>query len=233
MIDGTPEIVLHALDPDKDFIHVPLIPWPWPPTPQAAGETCSELLAPAPHGFVGDDGASLSQEQLNIPQAEAEHVIEPDGVADDLGWEPVAIVRIGGGSYRQSHPPPSRRPDPVIVTIPLLAHLSPLGWEHVNSQVIISGQHWSRPRKAVTDCDRSGLHPKASKSGLMFATCPPMCTSRTFRYFRPTAGEPELRLLPSRLWLIGLGHLGQAYLGALGLLPYADAAKVGLGVAGR
>ena len=32
--------------------------------------------------------------------------------------------------------------------------------------------------------------------------------------------EPALRFLPSRLWLIGLGHLGQAYLWALGLLPY-------------
>jgi hypothetical protein len=29
-----------------------------------------------------------------------------------------------------------------------------------------------------------------------------------------------LRYLPSSLWLIGLGHLGQAYLWALGLLPY-------------
>jgi hypothetical protein len=34
--------------------------------------------------------------------------------------------------------------------------------------------------------------------------------------------EPVLRLLPSCLWLLGLGHLGQAYLWALGLLPYAD-----------
>jgi hypothetical protein len=34
------------------------------------------------------------------------------------------------------------------------------------------------------------------------------------------AGEPELRYLPSRLWLIGLGHLGQAFLWGLGLLPY-------------
>ena len=33
--------------------------------------------------------------------------------------------------------------------------------------------------------------------------------------------EPELSLLPARLWLIGLGHLGQAYLWALGLLPFA------------
>jgi hypothetical protein len=31
---------------------------------------------------------------------------------------------------------------------------------------------------------------------------------------------PVLRFLPSRLWLIGLGHLGQAYLWALALLPY-------------
>ena len=34
--------------------------------------------------------------------------------------------------------------------------------------------------------------------------------------------EPCLRYLPSRLWLIGLGHLGQAYLWGLGLLPYPD-----------
>jgi hypothetical protein len=33
--------------------------------------------------------------------------------------------------------------------------------------------------------------------------------------------EPVLSLLPARLWLIGLGHLGQAYLWALGLLPFA------------
>jgi hypothetical protein len=35
-----------------------------------------------------------------------------------------------------------------------------------------------------------------------------------------TDDAPRLRFLPSRLWLIGLGHLGQAYLWALGLLPY-------------
>ena len=28
LIDGTPEIVLHALDPDEDFVHVPLVAWP-------------------------------------------------------------------------------------------------------------------------------------------------------------------------------------------------------------
>ena len=40
--------------------------------------------------------------------------------------------------------------------------------------------------------------------------------------------EPELEYLPSDLWLIGLGHLGQAYLWGLGLLPYRDPGDVSL-----
>lgn len=55
--------------------------------------------------------------------------------------------------------------------------------------------------------------------------------------WRPSAGvdwldspddEPTLSYLPSRLWLIGLGHLGQAYLWGLGLLPYPDPSRVSL-----
>lgn len=37
---------------------------------------------------------------------------------------------------------------------------------------------------------------------------------------------PPLSYLPSRLWLIGLGHLGQAYLWGLSLLPYAHPGEV-------
>lgn len=44
----------------------------------------------------------------------------------------------------------------------------------------------------------------------------------------PDETEPALTYLPSRLWLIGLGHLGQAYLWGLGLLPYRDPAEVAL-----
>jgi hypothetical protein len=39
---------------------------------------------------------------------------------------------------------------------------------------------------------------------------------------------PVLEILPLRLWLIGLGHLGQAYLWTLGFLPYSDPGKVSL-----
>ena len=40
--------------------------------------------------------------------------------------------------------------------------------------------------------------------------------------------EPNLTYLPSNLWLIGLGHLGQAYLWGLGLLPYETPQDVSL-----
>lgn len=47
-------------------------------------------------------------------------------------------------------------------------------------------------------------------------------------WLTPADDEPKLRFLPSKLWLIGLGHLGQAYLWGLGLLPYSVPAKLEL-----
>ena len=75
LIDGAPEIVQHALDPDEHLVHVPLVPWSWPAASQAVGESRPEFHAPASHRLVGDDDAALSQDQLHIAQAEAEHVV--------------------------------------------------------------------------------------------------------------------------------------------------------------
>ena len=41
------------------------------------------------HRLVGDDDTALSQDQLDIAQAEAGYVVDPNGAADDLpgnGW---------------------------------------------------------------------------------------------------------------------------------------------------
>ncbi|MBU1057863.1 MAG: ThiF family adenylyltransferase [Proteobacteria bacterium] len=51
---------------------------------------------------------------------------------------------------------------------------------------------------------------------------------REIDWLQPDESEPILTYLPSHLWLIGLGHLGQAYLWGLGLLPYRDPAGVNL-----
>ena len=41
---------------------------------------------------------------------------------------------------------------------------------------------------------------------------------------------PELAYLPASLWLLGLGHLGQAYAWTLGLLPYENRSDCDIGL---
>jgi hypothetical protein len=41
---------------------------------------------------------------------------------------------------------------------------------------------------------------------------------------------PGLQYLPASLWLLGLGHLGQAYAWTLGMLPYGDPAASDIGL---
>ena len=47
-------------------------------------------------------------------------------------------------------------------------------------------------------------------------------------WLAPEAVGPPLTFLPAKLWLIGLGHLGQAFLWTLGLLPYRNPGSVEL-----
>jgi len=47
---------------------------------------------------VGDRYASLGEDQLHVAQAQAEDVVEPHGVADDLSRE--AVTRVGRGLWR-------------------------------------------------------------------------------------------------------------------------------------
>jgi hypothetical protein len=44
-------------------------------------------------------------------------------------------------------------------------------------------------------------------------------------WLETTAEGPTVSRLPEKLWLLGLGHLGQAYLWTLGLLPYPQEAR--------
>jgi hypothetical protein len=74
----------------------------------AVGKALAEFLAPAPYGLVGDDDAPLGQKQFDVALAEAEHVVQPHSMADDLRGEAVAVVRVG---WRR-HPSVSCIPTP-------------------------------------------------------------------------------------------------------------------------
>jgi hypothetical protein len=95
LVDGTPEVLLNALDPDEHLVEVPLVPRPWAAAANATGKALAEFPAPAPHCLIGDSNAPFGQEQLDIPQAEAEHMIQPHSMADDAGGKAMAVVRVG------------------------------------------------------------------------------------------------------------------------------------------
>lgn len=71
----------------------------------------------------------------------------------------------------------------------------------------------------------NGSMPSAGRRTVGFSLWKP---GKTENWLAQDISEPILRYLPSKLWLIGLGHLGQAYLWNLSLLPYAKRSDLSL-----
>jgi hypothetical protein len=61
LIDGAPQVVLHAPDADEHFVEVPGVPWPRPPSLQSSGEFGTELQASEPDTFVGHQDPAFGQ----------------------------------------------------------------------------------------------------------------------------------------------------------------------------
>ena len=70
-----------------------------------------------------------------------------------------------------------------------------------------------------------GGSPAAGRRPIGFSLWRP---TADINWLEPDPSEPQITYLPSRLWLIGLGHLGQAYLWGLGLLPYKEPSSLSI-----
>jgi hypothetical protein len=89
LVDRVPKPVLHPSDLHRDLVQVPFIAGPGQPAADLVGEPLAELQAPLPYGFMADRNAAGGEDLINVAQAERKAEIEPDGEADDLGWEAV------------------------------------------------------------------------------------------------------------------------------------------------
>jgi hypothetical protein len=94
MIDRTPEMVLDASDPNEHLIQMPMIARLGSATLQSGGEGLSKLPAPASDRLLENHHTAFGQHQLDVPEAQAERVIQPDRMADDFGRKTVTMVRI-------------------------------------------------------------------------------------------------------------------------------------------
>ncbi|MDP2331324.1 MAG: hypothetical protein Q8M19_11610 [Reyranella sp.] len=163
------------------------------------------LLSPLPFGATLADavvalGGSIAEPAAGTP------VIEIGG-APSARRAPFHIRAIFAGWRGGIVPAPGDAapvPAPVMALAPMLAAALAVN----EAFLYVSGHTGVAGRRAV---------------GLSLWDPAPTCD-----WLADARTEPTLLILPARLWLIGLGHLGQAYLWALGLLPFARPQDLGL-----
>ena len=88
-VHGTPEIELPPSNYDDHLVQVPAFGQSWPPTlnPPRIGPT--EFQDPSSNCLIRDVETTLGKQVLNVPIAQRETAIEPDGMLDDERWKAV------------------------------------------------------------------------------------------------------------------------------------------------
>jgi len=87
--------VAFTIDRQEDLVEVPLITWPRKPATELIRVLLAKLTAPFADRFVRHDHTTDEQQFFHVAVAERKAEIQPDGVADDLSWEPMMCARIG------------------------------------------------------------------------------------------------------------------------------------------
>ena len=86
--------MLLAVDLYEDFIEVESVAVSSVFSFQSAGINGAEFDAPKADGLSADGDASFGEEVFDIPMAEVEAIVEPDGIGNDVGWESVSFISI-------------------------------------------------------------------------------------------------------------------------------------------
>ena len=107
---------------DDHFIEMPVVAGSRSHLAQVASDRRTEFEKPAPDGFVRDIEASLCKQILHVSIAQSEAGIEPNGMANDVRWEAVALK--ADFVHLDRLPQMPVRVISVNVTMPFVLHLS-------------------------------------------------------------------------------------------------------------
>ena len=92
LVDGSPQLVLCTADFNDDFIDEERVTEACMAPAQSLRIVRAKLPAPGANGLVADRNTSFGQQILDVSCAQAEAVMKPHGVLDDLRGESVAFV---------------------------------------------------------------------------------------------------------------------------------------------
>jgi hypothetical protein len=102
LIHGAPQILVLAVDSNEHLIQVPMVAQPSLASAQFASIGGTEFLRPLPDRLIGHDDPPLGEKILDLSEAQAEAMVSPDRLADDLGRKPIAPVTRSRTSGHQS-----------------------------------------------------------------------------------------------------------------------------------
>ena len=130
-VHGTPEIELPPSNYDDHLVQVPAFGRSWPPTlnPPRIGPT--EFQDPSSNCLIRDVETTLGKQVLNVPIAQRETAIEPDGMLDDDRWKAVTTVGYLAHPETLKHRP--CRSHAVNVTMPCGGKMKPASARRISS----------------------------------------------------------------------------------------------------
>jgi hypothetical protein len=92
LVNGAPEILLLTLDIHEEFIQMPNVAQSALSSPESPGIFGLVLPTPMSDSLVANCDPALCQEVFNISEAQAESVVEPNGMTYDLRWESISAI---------------------------------------------------------------------------------------------------------------------------------------------
>ena len=92
LVNGSPQVVHFAPDRDEHFIKEPGVAKPTPALLQFARIFWPKSVAPLSDRFVGNLDPTFRQEIFDVTVAEAEAVVQPNGVTNDFRWKSLSMV---------------------------------------------------------------------------------------------------------------------------------------------
>ena len=84
LVNGSPQVLLLAMNRQVDFVQMPAIPWPCRSCPQPLGVGRAKFLCPVAHRLVGKHHTSHYHHFFDIPVAQCETKVQPYAVVQWL-----------------------------------------------------------------------------------------------------------------------------------------------------
>ena len=94
LVDAAPQVGACAIDGRIDLIEVPPVARSGTPAAQLVGVGLPALAAPLADGLIRDDHSTFEEELFDIALAQAEAVVQPDTMADDLGRKLMVFIQV-------------------------------------------------------------------------------------------------------------------------------------------